>query len=261
MANALSFSGVNLAQNENLVLSNIDWSVDSADRWVVLGPNGAGKTSLLRLAALQLHASSGEVSVLGSDTREASVTELRSRIGFSSSALAVRIPPEATVRDVVMTAAYGVNSRAQEEYSNEDEERAEAVLWAFGMREFLDRRFETLSEGESKRVQIARALMADPELLLLDEPSAGLDLGGREELLLALTELAGDRRSPCLVMVTHHVEEIPPGFTHALILNAGKVIAQGPLAQTVTSQNLSRAYGMDIVVESSEGRLTARGAR
>ena len=173
-------------------------------------------------------------------------------------ALADRIPPGETVRDLVMTAAYGITGRWREEYESVDEIRADDLLSAFGMHAFADRTFETLSEGERKRVQIARALMTDPELLLLDEPAAGLDLGGREELLGALTELAGDRRSPAMVMVTHHVEEIPAGFTHALLLRDGKAVAQGRLVDTLTSANLSATYGMPIQLFAQDGRWTAR---
>jgi iron complex transport system ATP-binding protein len=166
------------------------------------------------------------------------------------------------VRDVVLTAAYGVTGRWREAYEELDESRAADLLRAFGVAAFADRYFGTLSEGERKRVQIARALMSDPELLLLDEPAAGLDLGGREELVAALAELAGDRRSPVLVLVTHHVEEIPPGFTHLLLLRDGKAHAAGPIGEVLTDENLSGAFGLPLVVDRAGDRWTARaGAR
>jgi len=258
MNDVLRLTDVTLRRGENQVLDGVTWSVAPADRWVIIGPNGAGKTSLITLCSARAHPTTGTVEILGEPLGETSTQELRIRIGLASAALADRIPPGETVRDLVMTAAYGVTVRWREEYETVDEVRADDLLSAFGMHAFADRTFETLSEGERKRVQIARALMTDPELLLLDEPAAGLDLGGREELLGALTELAGDRRSPAIVMVTHHVEEIPAGFTHVLLLRDGKAVAQGRLADTLTSANLSATYGMPIQLFAQEGRWTAR---
>lgn len=258
MTEVLRFQGVGLRRSDNAILSDIDWSVDSADRWVILGPNGAGKTSLISIASARMHPSTGEATILDATLGRADVQDLRIRVGLTSAALADRIPADETVLDVVMTAAHGVTGRWREEYEDVDVERAEALLAAFGMQGFADRRFWTLSEGERKRVQIGRALMADPELLLLDEPAAGLDLGGREELLGALTELAGDYRSPAMVLVTHHVEEIPVDFTHAMLLREGRIVAAGPLRETITSENLSATYGMPVVLTEVEGRWAAR---
>jgi len=258
MTEVLAFEGVTLSRDGNEILRGIDFHVDGADRWVVLGPNGAGKTSLIAIAGARSHPTSGTARVLGEELGAADTQELRIRVGLSSAALADRIPPEEKVRDVVMTAAHGITGRWREEYEPPDEERASALLEAFGMLDFADREFWTLSEGERKRVQIARSLMADPELLLLDEPAAGLDLGGREELLGALTELAGDRRSPAIVLVTHHVEEIPVGFTHVLLLRGGEVVAQGPIGETLTAENLSRTYAMAVELGEAGGRYTAR---
>lgn len=260
MDSVLRLTDVTLRRGDNQVLDGISWNVEASDRWVVLGPNGAGKTSLITICAARAHPTTGTASILGQELGDANTLELRIRIGLASAALADRIPPGETVRDIVMTAAHGVTGRWQEQYERVDEARAEDLLLAFGMHAFADRTFETLSEGERKRVQIARALMTDPELLLLDEPAAGLDLGGREELLGALSELAGDRRSPAIVMVTHHVEEIPAGFTHALLLRDGRIVAQGPLADTLTGSNLSETYGMDIRLAADGGRWTARQA-
>ena len=258
MTEVLAFEGVTLSRDGNEILRGIDFHVDGADRWVVLGPNGAGKTSLISIAGARSHPTSGVARVLGEVLGEADTQELRIRVGLSSAALADRIPPEERVRDVVMTAAHGITGRWREEYEAPDEERASALLEAFGMGDFADREFWTLSEGERKRVQIARALMADPELLLLDEPAAGLDLGGREELLSALTELAGDHRSPAIVLVTHHVEEIPVGFTHVLLLRGGEVVAAGPIGDTLTADNLSRTYAMAVELSAEGGRFSAR---
>ncbi len=260
MTEVLRLDDVTLRRAGVPILDRVSWSVDSADRWVVLGPNGAGKTTLMTLCAARAHADEGTVTILGHLLGEADTVDLRTRVGLSSAALADRIAPDAPARDLVMTAAHGLLDRRQEEYEVVDERRADDLLAAFGISAFADRTFETLSEGERKRVQIARALMADPELLLLDEPGAGLDLAGREELLGALAELAADRRSPALVMVTHHVEEVPVGFTHALLLRQGAVVAQGPLRETLTSENLSAAYGLAVTVTEDGGRFTARRA-
>lgn len=260
MGEVLAFEGVWLRRDGADILRDITLSVDGDDRWVVLGPNGAGKTSLISIAAARAHPSDGTVRVLGETLGEADTQELRTRVGLSSAVLADRIPPDEKVRDVVMTAAHGITGRWREEYESVDEERAGALLDAFGMTALADREFWTLSEGERKRAQIARALMPDPELLLLDEPAAGLDLAGREELLAALTELAGDLRSPTIVMVTHHVEEIPVGFTHALLLRDGAVEAAGPLAEALTPEVLSRTYGLPVDLKEEGGRYTARRA-
>ena len=258
MNDVLRLTDVTLRRGDNQILDGLTWSVGPADRWVIIGPNGAGKTSLVTLCSARAHPTTGTVDILGEPLGETKTQELRIRIGLASAALADRIPPGETVRDLVMTAAYGITGRWREEYEKVDEIRADDLLSAFGMHAFADRTFETLSEGERKRVQIARALMTDPELLLLDDPAAGLDLGGREELLGALSELAGDRRSPAMVMVTHHVEEIPAGFTHALLLRDGKAVAQGRLVDTLTSANLSATYGMPIQLFAQDGRWTAR---
>jgi iron complex transport system ATP-binding protein len=254
----LRLEDVTLLRGDVPILDGITWSVDGSDRWVVLGPNGAGKTTLMALCAARFAPTSGTAVVLGESLVDTNIQELRIRVGLSSAALADRIPPDETVRDLVMSAAWGVLGRQREEYEAIDERRADDLLAAFGIHAFADRTFETLSEGERKRVQIARALMADPELLLLDEPAAGLDLGGREELLTALTEIAGDRHSPALVLVTHHVEEIPPGFTHALLLRDGRIVAAGRLTETLTSENLSETYKLPVELREDGGRYTVR---
>ena len=261
MTEVLALHDVTVRRSTTTILDKVSWTVQDQDRWVVLGRNGAGKTTLLSIAAGRMHPTSGTADLLGERLGRTDLQDLRPRIGLSSAALAEHILGSETVRDVVLTAAYGMTGRWREQYEDFDLGRADDLLRLFGMGELAHRTFGTLSEGERKRVQIARALMTDPELLLLDEPAAGLDLGGREELVAALAELAGDRRSPVMVLVTHHVEEIPPNFTHALLLRGGQAFMAGPLAQVLTSENLSEAFGLPLVVESREGRYTARGLR
>lgn len=254
----LDLRDVTIRRGGTTILDSVSWTVADGQRWVVLGPNGAGKTTLLQIASGRMHPTSGTATVLGCRLGAVDVFDLRPRVGVASAALADRIPPTESVLDVVLTAAYGTTGRWREAYEALDHERAHALLDVFGVGELADRTFGTLSEGERKRAQIARALMTDPELLLLDEPAAGLDLGGREELLQALTELANDLRSPVMVLVTHHVEEIPVGFTHALLLRAGRVHAAGPLADVLTPQQLSETFGIELVVERHGQRWSAR---
>ncbi|TKR24771.1 ABC transporter ATP-binding protein [Cellulomonas hominis] len=261
MTDVLDLQDVTIRRGTTTILDGLSWTVREGERWVVLGRNGAGKTTVLQVASGRMHPTSGTADLLGSRLGRVDVFELRPRIGLASAALAERIPGGEVVRDVVLTAAYGVTGRWREAYESVDESRATDLMAAFGVERFADRFYGTLSEGERKRVQIARALMSDPELLLLDEPAAGLDLGGREELVSALAELAADRRSPVLVLVTHHVEEIPPGFTHLLLLADGKVHAAGPVDEVLTSENLTGAFGTPLEVERSGDRWTARGRR
>ena len=242
------------------LIDKIDWRVELDERWVILGPNGAGKTTLLNLVSARLHPTRGVVRVLGEKLGRVDVFELRTRIGLASVAVHDRIPPEETVLDVVVTAAWSVVGRYRESYDPLDERRARGLLDQFGVLGLADRLYGTLSEGERKRVQIARAMMTDPELLLLDEPAAGLDLGGREDLVRRLSELANDPDAPATVLVTHHVEEIPPGFSHALLLRDGSVVAAGLVGATITSENLSKTFGLPLTVGYQDGRFTARAA-
>jgi iron complex transport system ATP-binding protein len=188
------------------------------------------------------------------------VFELRPRIGLSSAAIAERFPADELVGNVVVTASYAIVGRWREEYDDRDYRRAMTLLQALGAAHLADRRFGTLSEGERKRVQIARALMSDPEVMLLDEPAAGLDLGGREDLVARLGLLAQDTEAPALVLVTHHVEEIPPGFTHGLVLSDGAVMAAGPMAEVLRDDVFSRAFRLPIAIERRDGRAWARMA-
>jgi iron complex transport system ATP-binding protein len=256
----LSLSGVAVVRDGAELLADLDWTVREGERWAVLGPNGAGKTTLLSVAGAGLFPSRGTVELLGERFGEVDLGELRTRVGLSSAVLADRVPGHEKALDVVVTAAYGVVGRWREQYDDADVARARDLLGRVGLRAFADRRFGTLSEGERKRVLLARALMTDPELLLLDEPAAGLDLGAREALLRLLTRLARDPGGPPTVLVTHHVEEVPVGTTHALLLSKGRAVAAGPVGDVLTGPLLSRAFGLPLVVESREGRWTARAA-
>jgi len=258
MGDVLALAEVSIVRAGNTLLDRLTWDVEEGDRWVVLGPNGAGKTTLLQIAAARMHPSSGVAGVLGAVLGAVDVFELRPRIGMSSSALAERIPSSESVGNVVVTASYGMIGRWRESYDAQDFARALALLHQLGADHLVNRCFGTLSEGERKRVLIARALMTDPELLLLDEPAAGLDLGGREDLVRRLGQLAEDPESPAIVLVTHHVEEIPAGFTDVLLLRDGKAVAAGPLETTLTDANLSVTFGLALHVERRGGRWFAR---
>ena len=258
MTAVLDFAEVTIRRGQATLLDAVSWRVEEGDRWVVLGPNGAGKTTLLQVASAQIHPTSGVAGILDEVLGTVDVFELRPRIGLTSAALAERIPRSERVHDVVVSASYGVVGRWREAYDELDHERAGQLLTEVGASHLVDRTFGTLSEGERKRVQIARALMSDPELLLLDEPAAGLDLGGREDLVSTLSVLASDASSPATVLVSHHVEEIPPGFTHALLLRRGRVVAAGPVAEVVTEANLAATFAMPLVLTHEDGRWSAR---
>ncbi len=257
----IDFHEVSLRRGGRTLIGPVSWSVELDERWVVIGPNGAGKTSLLRIAAATEYPSSGIAYVLGERLGRVDMSELRSRIGLSSSALSQQVPVGEIVRDLVVSAGYAVMGRWQEVYDDVDYERAVDTLESVGAEHLADRTYDTLSEGERKRVLIARSLMADPELLLLDEPAAGLDLGAREELVARLADLAADPDAPAVVLVTHHVEEIPQGFSHCLVLSEGQVVAAGLLRDTLTSENLSVAFGQSIALNVIGGRYFARRVR
>ena len=260
MASVLQLSDVSVVRDGTSILDHLTWTVDSSERWVILGPNGAGKTTLLQIASALIHPSSGTAQVLDERLGKVDVFELRPRIGFASSAMAKRIPANETVRDVVMTAAYSVTGRWNERYEDIDVRRAERVLAEWKLESLSARKFGGLSDGEQKRVQIARAVMTDPEMLLLDEPAASLDLGAREELLQLLGGYAQAPEAPGIVMVTHHVEEIPIGFTHALLLKKGAAFASGPIEDVLTAENLSGTFGLPLTVNHENGRFTARAS-
>ncbi|MDQ3416070.1 MAG: ABC transporter ATP-binding protein [Actinomycetota bacterium] len=258
MSAVVELAEVSVTRGGSRLLDEVSWTVLDDQRWVVLGPNGAGKTTLLQVVSARMHPTAGVAGVLGEVLGTVDVFELRPRIGFMSAALADSIPAAERVADVVVSAAYAVVGRWREEYDEPDHDRARGLLSDVGIGHLADRTFGTLSEGERKRVQVARALMTDPELLLLDEPGAGLDLAAREDLVSTLTALAADIDAPASVLVSHHVEEIPPGFTHALLLRAGAVVAAGPVDEALTAETLSEAFGLPLVLERSAGRWSAR---
>jgi len=250
--------GVGVRRGGSMLLRDISWTVRADERWVIIGPNGAGKTTLLQIAAAQLYPTEGTARILGERLGATDVFELRPRIGLASAALADKVPPAEKVIDLVLTAAYAIVGRWKEDYDSTDVTRAVELLDALGCAHLIRRRFGTLSEGERKRVQIARALMPDPELLLLDEPAAGLDLGGREDLVRRIARLATDGTAPTMVMVTHHVEEVPAGFTHAMLMRRGAVLAAGRLGQVFTEGNLSKCFGVPLAIEYRNSRWSAR---
>jgi iron complex transport system ATP-binding protein len=253
-------TAVDVVRGETHLLRGVEWTVEADHRWVVLGPNGAGKTTLLQLAAAQMHPTRGEVRLLGETLGAVDVFELRPRIGLTSAALAQRISASETTGDIVVSAGYAVVGRWREQYDVHDLTRAGMLMQQWGVEQFAHRPFGTLSEGERKRAQIARALMPDPELLLLDEPGAGLDLGGREDLVARLSDLAKYHYAPAQVLVTHHVEEIPPGYTHALLLRGGELVAAGAADDVLTEAALSETFGLSLSLSRENGRFTARRA-
>lgn len=258
MASVLKLNRVTVSRGNKNILDTINWTVQDGERWVVLGPNGAGKTTLLSIAAARLHPTAGEVDILDEILGAVDVFELRPRIGISSAPVAAQIPANETVLNVVITAAYGVAGRWNEEYDSFDDNQGKALLDDWGIAHLADRTFGSLSEGEKKRALIARALMTDPEMLILDEPGAGMDIAGREDLVARLTNLALDPGAPATILVTHHLEEIPAGFTHALLLRDSKVVAAGPIEDTITTENVSATYGLDLdLTTHSNGRFSA----
>jgi len=254
----LTLDGVSVIRDGKQILGPISFRINAGERWVVLGPNGAGKSTLLGVLAARIFPSKGSAFLLDQQVGRVDVSELRTRIGLASPSLEAMVEIDELVRDVVLTAAYAIIGRWNETYDLWDESRAVALLTAFGVRELGDRRYSTLSSGEKKRVMIARALMADPELLLLDEPAAGLDVGGREDLLHRFAQFSNDPSSPVSVLVTHHIEEIPIGTTHAILLKDGRIAVSGPVDSVITTEHVSAVFGLPIQVSHESSRFFAR---
>jgi len=256
----LQLTDVSVHRGDRTILGPLNFQIMQGERWVVLGPNGAGKSTLLQILSTRMFPTQGVVKVLDKQMGAVDLFELRTRIGLCGSVIAEDIPHDEIVKDVVLTAAYAILGRWNEDYDLWDESRALALLTTFGVRELGERSYGSLSEGEKKRVQISRALMTDPELLLLDEPAAGLDLGGREDLLRRFATFAADPTAPATILVTHHIEEIPQGTTHALLLKDGSIAVSGPIEQVITSEHISAVFETSIVVASESGRFFARAA-
>ncbi|MDD2858502.1 MAG: ABC transporter ATP-binding protein [Candidatus Nanopelagicales bacterium] len=257
MPEVLSCSDIVVRRGTRHLVDHVDWVVREGERWVVLGPNGAGKTTLMMVASGRMFPTSGQVEILGERLGRTDLAELRPLIGWASSAMVNDVPPGERVADVVLTGAYAVTGRWREQYEGQDLMRAAALMHAWGIGALATRTFGTLSEGERKRTMIARALMSNPEILLLDEPGAGLDLGGREDLVARMSELALDPTQPSQILITHHVEEIPAGFTHALLIRDGAVVASGPIDEVVTGPWLSATFGLPVRVTRVGDRFLA----
>lgn len=253
----IEFTDVTVRRGQNILLEDLNWQVELGQNWVVLGPNGAGKTTLVQLIAGRIYPSSGTVQVVEEQLGQVDLQDLRPLVGVASPALDNRFDEDSSAISVVLSSAYGYLRRGRENYEPEDYERAEFLLEKFGVKDIAQRRYGTLSTGEKKRVQIARALMSDPEILVLDEPAAGIDLHGREELLADLTRLAHDPMAPVMVIVTHHVEEIPAGFTHLMLLANGQLQASGTLIDTLNEENLSSTFGIPLEIRAQGHRWTA----
>ena len=255
---AVALRGVTVRREGVPVLDGIDWRVNRSERWVVLGPNGSGKTTMLSVAGARLWPTSGRVEVLGSELGRVDVRTLRPRVALVSGAVTRQLRADVTAREVVASGRYGALETWWHTYGAADWEKADDLLAQGGVRGIADRSFGVISEGERQQVLLARALMSDPELVLLDEPFAGLDLGARERLLMRLRALASDNGSPPVVLVTHHCEEIPPGFTHGGLMRAGRLIAAGPLRDVITSQHVSACFEVAVAVGCNDERWWSR---
>ena len=258
---ALVLRGVGLTRQGRDLLYSVDWTVARDQRWILIGANGSGKTSLIRIASLYEHPTRGTVDVLGEQLGHTDVRRLRRRIALVSPAMADMMRPALTGTEIVMCAKHAALEPWWHHYDEADRSRARDLLVAQRVGFAADRPFGTLSSGERQRVLIARALMSDPELVLLDEPTSGLDLGGREELVERLDALAADPEAAPMVLVTHHVEEIPPSFTHLLALRDGVVLRHGVLADSLDGELLSECFGMPLRADRhDDGRWSARRA-
>lgn len=259
-AESLRLDDVSFRRDGRAILDRVSLTVRADERWLVLGANGSGKTTLLRIAALYEHPSDGSVSVLGERLGSTDVRALRRRVGYASAALADQFRPDLTALDVVMTARYAALEPWWHRYDQVDRDRASRCLADMDVAHLAGRSLGTLSSGERQRVFLARTRMNDPAVVLLDEPSARLDLGGREQLVAALQQMASDQTAPPVVLVTHHVDEVPPGTTHALLLRAGRVLTCGPLEVALTAESLSECFGLPLELERRpDGRFTAWG--
>ena len=256
----IELAEVTVSRGGQTILGPMDWTVHAGERWAIVGPNGSGKTTLLQVVSLYLWPTAGTVDVLGGRFGRIDAREHRRRIGYAGSALEAEMDETLTPTQLVLSARHAALAPWWHVYDDADRTRAAALVERLGIAHVADHPFRTLSTGERRRVSIARALLPDPDLLLLDEPAAGLDLGARETLIRDLTTLAADERPESMVLVSHHVEEIPPGFGHALVLADGQAVAAGPIEEVMNGDVLGRAYGLPIAVEHRDGRFWARRA-
>lgn len=250
--------GIRVVRDGRPILDGIDWEVRVGERWAVIGPNGSGKTTLLRVAGMRLLPTAGSVEVLGESYGCSDVRSVRQRIAFVSGSLLRAFRPTITALEVVMTGRFAALETWWHSYGEDDRARAQELLEQSGLAGAEDQPFEVLSEGERQRVLLARALMGSPELLLFDEPAAGLDMGARESLVTRLAALVADVSTPPMVLVTHHTEEIPPGTTHAALLRAGRMVAAGAIEEVLSSARVSSCFDIDLTVERADGRWTTR---
>lgn len=258
----LCLDHVSFVRDGRRILDDVTWEVRADQRWLILGANGSGKTTMVRISSMYEHPSSGTVTVLGETLGRTDVRVLRRRIGVMSAALGAQLRPALSAQDIVVTAKFAALEPWWHTYTTEDYDRARDCLDRMNVGHFAERSLGTLSSGEQQRVLLARALMNDPGLVVLDEPSARLDLGGREQLVAALTDLTTDPAAPPLVLVTHHVDEVPPGMTHAMLLLDGRVLSAGPIDDVLTADALSECFSMPLSLERRpDGRLTAWSRR
>ncbi len=251
---------VHVVRNGTSLLDNVSWEVGPGQRWALLGPNGSGKTTLLKIVGSALWPTSGTVEILGERLGHVDMRQLRRRIAVVSASVSRTLRPELPALDVVLTGRHAALETWWNEYTAADRAEAAGLLAeaGFGDPAFAGRSFGLLSEGERQQVLLARALMSSPDLLLMDEPAAGLDLGARERLLGRLAALAADPAVPPLVLVTHHLEEIPPGVTHAALMRGARLVESGAIGDVLTSDAVSAAFGVEVTVDRHGGRWSAR---
>lgn len=254
--------GVQFERGKRHILGPIDLTIDRGERWLVLGANGSGKSTLVRMLALQEHPSSGSIRVLGGELGRVDVRQLRRRIGYSAPGLADQLRPDLRAVDVVVTAINAALEPWWHHYTDVDHRRAMEQLDSVGIGHLGHATFGTLSSGERQRVLLARTLMADPELILLDEPFSGLDLGSREDLIEALGSLMQRSDLPAIVLVTHHLEEVPDGVTNLLALRSGSIQYSGAVADGMNDAVLSATFGLPLTVfVGDDRRISARRVR
>lgn len=257
---SLDVRNIVLRRDGTEILRGVSLKIEAHERWVIIGANGCGKTTLMRVMALYDHPTSGSVDVLGERLGHTDVRELRQRIGYSSASLAENLRNDLSAHDVVRTARHGALEPWWHRYTTADDERADSCLAQMGVAHHRHRTFGSLSSGEQQRVLLARTLMNDPAIILLDEPSARLDLGGREHLVTTLQQLGADSTAPPFAMVTHHVDEIPAAVTHAALMKDGVISAQGPIDQVITAASISDCFSMSLRLERrADGRFSAWG--